>query len=92
MSNNDIPFQLMAWIKRDQEERRSHQLKMAIRNYKEDEEFMRLISFLVRDWAKLKVKEKEFVCSLVRHRDEHKNFTGAQRSAITGMYVRYCTV
>ena len=92
MSNTqDIPYQLMAWIKRDQEERRNHALKMAVKNYKEDEEFMRLISFLVRDWALLKVKEREFVCSLSRHRQEGKNFTLAQRSAVTGMYLRYCT-
>ena len=90
MSNQDLPFQLLAWIKRDQEERRNHQLKMAKKNYKEDNEFMRLISFLVRDWAKLKVKEREFICSLARHRDEGKNFSGAQRSAITSLYLRIC--
>lgn len=89
MSNQDLPFQLLAWIKRDQEERRNHQLKMAKKNFKEDEEFMRLISFLVRDWLKLKVKEREFICSLSRWREEGKNFTGAQRSAVTGMYLRY---
>jgi hypothetical protein len=90
MSNQELPFQLLAWIKRDQEERRNHQLKMAVKNYKEDEEFMRLISFLIRDWKDLKVKEREFICSLARHREEGKNFTPAQRSAVTGMYLRYC--
>ncbi len=90
MSNQDLPFQLLAWIKRDQEERRQHTLKMAKKNYKDDDEFMRLISFLVRDWTKLKVKEREFICSLARHHEEGKCFSGAQRSAVTGMYLRYC--
>lgn len=89
MNNTDIPFQLMAWIKRDQEERRAHNEKMVIKHYKEDEEFMRLISFLVRDWKKLKVKEREIIAGLARQRDAGKNITPAQRSMITGMWLRY---
>jgi len=90
MSNNDTPFQLIAWIKRDQEERRQHQLKMAYQNHKDDAEFMELIGTLILNWSKLRIKEKELVLSLIRHREQGMNFTPMQRSAITGMYVRRC--
>lgn len=89
MSNQDIPFQLMAWIKRDQEERRMHAEKMAIKHYKEDDEFMRLISFLVRDWKVLKVREREFIAGLARQRDAGRIISHAQRGEVTRLWLKY---
>lgn len=87
---NELPFELIAWIKNQQAEEVRHRANIAVKNYREDGEFMRLISFLIRDWGKLKIREKQFICSLVRKHDDTRCLTGPQRSVITDLYLRHC--
>lgn len=91
MSNDEgLPFALANWIKKDQEERKAHQAKMALRNHEGDKQYIELLTSLTQqDWKKLKASEKQFVCSLVRQFEELRNFSAPQRSAIASMYYRY---
>lgn len=90
MSNQDLPFALMRWIKKNQEEIQSHQEKMAKRNYQEDKEFARLMSFIVQHWGKLKQYEKLMVLRLTEQHDNLRVMSPAQRSVITAMWIRHC--
>lgn len=90
MSNQDLPFQLMAWIKKNQEEILNHNTKMAFKNYQEDKEFARLMSFIVQEWKSLKKFERLMVLRLT---EQHANFrvmSPSQRSVITAMWIRHC--
>jgi hypothetical protein len=88
--NNEVPFQLMAWIKRQHAEAAEHATKMAVKNYSEDLHYMRLISFLIRDWRLLKIKERQLVMNFAKWHQEYRCFTVGQRSCITGMCYKYC--
>lgn len=88
--SNEVPFQLMAWIKRQQIEAAEHATKMAIKNYSEDQHYMRLISFLIRDWRYLKIKERQLVMNFAKWHQEYRCFSTGQRSCITSMCYKYC--
>lgn len=88
MSDNS-DFALIAWIKRDQEERQEHQEKMVQVRKDEDELYLRQLKELMTEkWKELKVKERQFVVSMVKFKKEGRNFTDAQRSAISGLFYR----
>jgi light-regulated signal transduction histidine kinase (bacteriophytochrome) len=90
MSNQDLPFALMRWIKKNQEEIQSHKEKMALKNYQEDKEYARLMSFIVQEWPSLKTFERLMILRLT---EQHANFrvmSPAQRSVITAMWIRHC--
>lgn len=87
--SQELPFQLAAWLKKQRELELSHREKMVQKSYQEDREYMRYISFLVRDWGALKNNERLMICNFTRWHTEHRCFTGSQRSAIAGMYVKY---
>lgn len=87
MSNNDIDFTLLAWIKRDQEERLRHQDAMVKRRAEEDELYIKQVKELVTE-CKLSRKEITFMMNMLSHKKEGKNFTPAQRSAITNMFYK----
>lgn len=87
--SKELPFALINWIKREQEKEAKHKESMLKRHVQEDKEYMRYISFLVRDWAQLKYKEKELVSNFARHYEDGKAFTAKQRSAIVGIYMKY---
>ena len=89
--SEDIPYALIRWIKAQQEKEEAHKRDRAIRNFKEDKEYyIKYISELVGNWNKLRVKEKEILSNLMRQHQEHRNFTGPQRSLITGLYMKHC--
>lgn len=88
--DNELPFALLRWIKAQQEDERRHREKMALRNYQEDKEFARLMSFIVRYWPKLKQYERLMILRLTEQHDNIKCLSPAQRSVIVGMWLRYC--
>ena len=87
--SEQMPYALLNWIKKDQAERIAFALKRAQRNYKEDEQFMDLIAVLVNKWNKLKTSEKIFIQSLNASHASGKCFSGAQRSAITSLWIKH---
>ncbi len=88
MSNDQSNFALIMWIKKDQAERAEHRAKMVMKNHKDDAEFMSLIKPMVPAWSKLKVGERTFVMNMVRHRDEGRNLSPAQRSELTRIWLK----
>lgn len=82
-------YGLLAWIKKDQEERRQHQEKMAIRNYKDDQVYMKHLAELVASYAKMHVRDRQLLVSMIRWHREGRCFSTKQRSAIASMYMRY---
>ncbi len=86
---SEMDFSLIAWIKKDQAERREWELKKAKRRHGEDELYMRQVSELaLESWGKLKSREKQMVMNLARWRKEGKNFSDGQRSALTALYYK----
>jgi hypothetical protein len=86
---SDMPFQLIAWLKREQAKTLAHEEMMVRKNREGDKQYMRFISFLVRDWHMLKRKEKEMVLSFAKRHEEGKNLSIKERSAIASMYMKY---
>ena len=86
---SEMPFQLLAWIKREQEKERKHQEMMVKKNREDDKQYMRFISFLIRDWKLLNRKEKEMVIAFAEWYEKARNFTVKQRSAIAAMYMKH---
>jgi len=84
---DDNNFALFAWIKKDQEERRRHTEKMALKYAEDDKHYLNLIGVLVK--LKLSNKEKIFLNSLLSHKKDGRNWSNAQRSAIAGMYYKH---
>ena len=89
MHASELPFQLMMWIKRQQEEKLAHQAKMVKRNREEDKEWMRFISFIVRAWPHLNNKEKQMILNFSTRHEDSRNFSVKERGAITAMYLKY---
>jgi len=87
--SESLPFALMAWIKRDQEERIKHQENMVVKNYREDKEFVRLITFIVQAWNYLNLKEKILINSFAEKHNHFRCLSTGQRSAITSIYLKY---
>ena len=87
MSNKEADFTLLAWVKRDQLERAEHQAKQVVKSANDDELFTRMLQTLVK--LGLKPKDQVFALNLVRHKSEGKNYTPAQRSAITSLFYKY---
>lgn len=86
MSDNN--FALIAWIKREQEEKAAHQAKMVVKNYKEDKEFLNLVKAIVKSWKLIKVQERIFVTNMVKHHEEGLNLTVRQRSELTRIWLK----
>ena len=84
--SEQLPYQLMAWIKKDQEERKQHQEKMALKYAEDDKVFMNLIKTLIK--LDLNSKEKLFICSLLRHKKQGKNWSPGQKSAIANLFYK----
>ncbi len=87
---SDLPFALMAWIKRNQEDIEAHRVKMVAKTWKDDcEQYMGFIGVVVGHWSKLKIKDRQFLMNLVSWHNQHRNFTPGQRSAIASMYMKF---
>ena len=87
MSAKELDYALISWIKKDLEERRLHQEKMAKKNHREDDIFTRMLSTLEK--LKLKRKEMILVKNFINHKNHGKNFTPSQRSVITSIFYKY---
>ncbi len=90
MNNQDLPFALLRWIKAQQEDERNHREKMAIRNYQEDKEFARLMSFIVHHWPKLKQFERLMILRLTEKHENIRCMSPAERSVIVNMWIKHC--
>lgn len=84
-----LPFALMAWIKKDQEERIKHRENMVVKNFREDKEFVRLITFIVQMWNRLQLREKILINSFAAKHNDFRCLSHGQRSAITSIYLKY---
>lgn len=85
MSDQQLPFALLAWIKRQQEEKRLHAEYMVKRNAKDDEYYLQLMIELITE-LKMTLKERTLVTSLIQTKRDGKNLTTGQKSLIAGMY------
>lgn len=90
MRNQDLPFALMRWVKKSQEDTRQYQEKVAVRNYQEDKEFARLMSFIVQEWSSLKQFERLMVLRLTEQHASLRVMSPAQRSVISAIWIRHC--
>ena len=79
---------LANWIKKDQEERRAHQLYMARKNEKDDKQWNKMMVLLLTQYS-MKKNDKLMILNFVRHKKLGKNLTPAQRSVITNLYYKY---
>jgi hypothetical protein len=81
--DNGGDFALMAWIKRDQAEKEEHAEKMAVKNQKDDLQYLELL----KDCFKRKLSKKEYImcCNMLRYKATGKNFSPAQRSVIASI-------
>lgn len=86
---NEIPFALLRWIKAQQEAELRHREAVVAKNWREDDQYMRFLSFLIREWKLLKIKDKQIVCNFVKWHDEKRNFTPAQRSCMAALVLKY---
>lgn len=89
--SNDLPYQLIAWIKREQEEQENHRVKMAFRRMREDSEFITYLKTLVANWGKLSLKEKTIVNGVYEHHRSGRCLTTGQRSAIVALYLKHAS-
>lgn len=87
MSDQEMGFGLINWIKKDQAERAEHQDKMVLKNQKDDEVYLNFIKVVIK--LGLSKKEHIVVCNLLRHKKEGKNWSPAQRSVITNIYYKH---
>lgn len=88
--SDELPFALALWIKKNQEEIVSHQAKMVLKNWKDDcEQYMVFLAEIIPNWGKLKIRDKQFVMNLITWHEQHRNFSPAQRSAISGLYMKF---
>lgn len=88
--NNGLPFALMMWIKRNQDEIEAHRVKMVAKTWKDDcEQYMGFIGTIAGHWKYLKIKDRQFLMNLVTWHNSHRNFSPAQRSAIASMYMKF---
>jgi hypothetical protein len=87
--SDDLPFQLIAWIKREQEEMLLHRERMAIRRFAEDSEFMEYVGVLASNWGILSLREKLMLSGIAKHRKSGKCLTTAQRSAVVAVYLKH---
>jgi hypothetical protein len=87
--DSGLPFALMRWIKAQQEKERKHQEVMALRNAKDDQHFIGFIRLVAPRWTELKTYERTLISNLVQWKEDGRNFTPQQKSAISGMYLRH---
>lgn len=87
MSNDELPFELMRWIKAQREEQEAHEAKMALKNAKDDELYIKMMVELFTKLG-LTTKERVIVLNLLKAKNESKNLSPAQRSMIAGMYYK----
>lgn len=85
MSQQEIPFALIRWIKAQQERDAHFERVLAVRNQKDDEYLLGLIRELVRKRL-LKQKNIMFINSLVEYKETGRNWSPAQKSAIAKIY------
>lgn len=89
MQTQDLPFQLIAWIKRQQEEEAAHRAKMVVKRHNEDKTFLEYVTVIVyKCWPKLNRHERTMMLSMVEQHNLHKNLSDRQRSAIIGIYIK----
>jgi hypothetical protein len=90
MSNQEVPFQLIAWIKRQQEDKPNHQQLVATRRHTEDKTFLEYVTVIAQKcWNKLSRYERTMMMNLVERHRSHFNLTDTQRSAIIGIYMKH---
>ena len=88
--SQDLPYALIAWIKKNQEDIENHRKKMVLKNWDDDcNEYMKYVAVILSNWKTLKLKDKLFITSLADHHIQHRNFSPKQRSAIASMYMKY---
>jgi len=85
--SEDNGFALIAWIKRDQEERREHESKMALKNWKDDEIYLDFIKTIIK--LGLPPREYTMIVNILRHRKDGKNWSPAQKSVIANIYYKH---
>jgi hypothetical protein len=88
-TEGDLPFALIRWIKRQQEEAEQHRLATNARNWREDEQFLRYLSFLAREWGRLKTRDRQIVASFMAWRKNGRNYTPNQRSTMAALLMKY---
>lgn len=86
MSDQDLPFQLIAWIKREQLKDLNHQEYMVRKNQKDDLLYLDMIKTIFK--FKLSTKEHIMIVNMLRSKKEGKNWSIGQRSVITGIYYK----
>jgi hypothetical protein len=80
--NEENMTALFIWLKKDQEERGAHRVKMIEKNKREDELYLDLI---MKTWLTSSFRDKQAYCNMLRWKKEGKNFTPAQRSVIANI-------
>lgn len=85
MSDQDLPFMLLAWIKRQQEEEKKHRELMVKKNAKDDELYLKLMIELLTK-LKMSIRERTIITSLLQAKHDGKNLSVKQRSMIAGIY------
>ena len=87
--HEELPFALARWIKEQREIEEAHRAKMVKKNYEDDKEYMRYMSFIIQSWGLLNKKERLLILNFTTWHTEHRNFSVQQRSAIAAMYMKY---
>jgi uncharacterized membrane-anchored protein YhcB (DUF1043 family) len=83
-----LPFALIKWIKKQQEEIESHRAAMVKKNAEDDKQFVQFMANVAMQWVELKQYEQALITNFVQWKEEGRNFTPQQKSAISGMYLR----
>jgi hypothetical protein len=88
--DNGLPFALIRWIKRNQEDIEAHRKKMVAKNWKDDcEQYITFIEAIVMKWRSLSARDKLFLNNLATWHNGGRNFSVSQRSAIATLYTKY---
>jgi hypothetical protein len=87
MSDGDLPFALIAWIKKQREKEEAHLASMAKRNAKDDELYVKLMIELLTE-AKLTIKERILTINLLNVKHEGRNLSCGQKSAVASLYYK----
>lgn len=81
---------LANWIKAQEEDKRKHAEKMAIKNSEDDKQFLAMMKPLLG--SELKQKERIMLLSMLRFKKEHKNWSPAQRSVIANLFYKHISI
>lgn len=83
---------IVAWINKQDEEADRERALMALRRFKQDEEFVVCLKHVAKNWKNLSTKERLLVSGIYKHHTGKRCFTSNQRSAVIAMYLKHKAV